>query len=537
MSELIGGRYRTEDKLGAGGMGTVYAATDTVTGARVAVKVVGAQVAENEVLLSRFEREVRAVRALETPHVVRTLDAGRDPYSGLPFFVMEVLEGDDVAHVIKRLRPLRPDLALRICAQACAGLEVAHAARIVHRDIKPSNLFLTKGPGTSERTVKILDFGIAKLVPEQGSSPQSGEVTSLTETGSMLGSPLYMAPEQARGHRNIDTRADIWSLGVVLYQALTGRTPHPYTDALGELIIAICTEPAERVEKLAPWVPKKVAEVVHRALEINPAARFQTMSEMRAAIVACLPDAPNIDESMIVTMPESERTALATSAGTNGAGNDPDRYGIDGRTISEQPTQHWAGANTGANTPAGVQLGPVTQPGSSGFGSTTVVAKRPHTGILVASVLAFAAFGGVAAFLLFGGAASSKDGGKPTESAQVAAVAAPKRVVRVNIEPAEAEVSVNGRAVQLQDGAISIEGTLGSSHVVRVSANGRTETKDVIVAEHGAAPDRVAVAPATTAAPSATALTGPVKKGTTAPRTSQTNKPPTSPPGEIYLGR
>jgi len=165
MQDLIGGRYRTEDKLGAGGMGTVYAATDTVTGARVALKVVAARVAENEVLLSRFEREVRAVRALDTPHVVRMFDAGRDAYSGLPFFVMEVLDGEDVAHVVKRLRPLRPDLALRIGAQACSGLEVAHAARVVHRDIKPSNLFLAKGNSPGERNVQIVDFGIATPEP------------------------------------------------------------------------------------------------------------------------------------------------------------------------------------------------------------------------------------------------------------------------------------------------------------------------------------------------------------------------------------
>ncbi|MBK9259922.1 MAG: serine/threonine protein kinase [Polyangiaceae bacterium] len=528
MEELIGGRYRTEEKLGAGGMGTVYAATDTVTGARVAVKVVAAQVAENEVLLSRFEREVRAVRALETPHVVRMFDAGRDAFSELPFFVMEVLDGDDVAHVVKRLRPLRPDLVLRIGAQACSGLEVAHAARIVHRDIKPSNLFLAKGPSPGERTVKILDFGIAKLVPEQGSSAGAGELTSLTETGSMLGSPLYMAPEQARGHKNIDARADIWSLGVVLYQGLTGRTPHPYTDALGELIIAICTEPAERVEKFAPWVPKAVADVVHRALEINPAARFQTMAEMRAALVSLLPGGSSIHESMIVTMPESERVALPEAA-TNAASGGSDGTGMGGRTISDLPTAHWAGASSGA-----MQLGPVTTAGARG--STTVVAKRAHTGILVASVVAFAALGGVAAFLLFGGAATPKEPDKPAVAAQSAAVVVPTRVVRVGIEPAGAEVSVDGRAAALQDGAITIEGTLGSSHVVRVSADGRTETKEVIIAEQGASPDRVVVGPATTAA-SATAPVGPVKKGTLAPRTTATSKPQPPPPGEIYLGR
>ncbi len=406
MQNLIGGRYRTTERLGAGGMGTVYAATDTVNGARVAVKVVSANVAENDVLLSRFEREVRAVRVLDTPHVVRTFDAGRDAESGLPFFVMEVLEGDDVALVIKRLRPLRPDLALRICAQACAGLEAAHAARIVHRDIKPSNLFLAVGPTPGERIVKILDFGIAKLAPEPGSSPQAGDVTSLTETGSMLGSPLYMAPEQARGHKNIDARADIWSLGVVLYQALTGRTPHPYTDALGELIIAICTEPAPRVERFAPWVPKHVADIVHHALEINPAARFQTITEMRAALLACLPGNALIHSGMLVTLPESERIALPTAIETN---HDP----IAARTMSDQPTAHW----TGGSTPAAMQLGPVTATGGHGQNATTVVTKRPHPGLLIAAVFGFAACGGLLSFLLFSKTQPAPSNDKPASTA------------------------------------------------------------------------------------------------------------------------
>jgi serine/threonine-protein kinase len=516
-------------------MGTVYAATDTVNGGRVAVKVVSTQVVENEVLLRRFELEVRAVRALETPHVVRIFDAGRDAFSSLPYFVMEVLEGDDVAHVIKRIRPLRPDLALRIGVQACAGLEVAHAARIIHRDIKPSNLFLSKGSIPGERTVKILDFGIAKLVPEPGEVQQSGELTSLTETGSMLGSPLYMAPEQARGHKNLDHRVDIWSLGVVLYQALTGRTPHPYTDALGELIIAICTEPATRIEELAPWVPQHVADVVHRALEISPAARYQSVSEMRAALQSCLPQGTTIHESMLVTVPESERIALHSTVGTNPGSNagmrDFEGRGIGARTMSDQPTRHWAGSSTGANTPGPMQLGPLTTPGTSGFGSTTYVAPRQNTGLLVAAVIAFAAFGGISAFLLFGRAPD-----KPTQAFVAPSAAVAARFVQVAIDPADAEVSVDGHTVLLKDSVLTIEGTLGSTHVVRVSALGQTQTKDVIVTEQGAVPARLAVTPPASSAQIATKQLPTGKKGPLPSRSTTSTKTP-PPPGDIFLGR
>src|SRR5689334_19812220 len=235
-------------------MGSVYEAVDSVTGARVAVKLITAETARNATLMGRFEREARAAATIDTPHIVKVLDAGHDAESELPFIVMEFLEGEDVQQLIKRLGPLPPDLALRIVAQACLGLDRAHEARIIHRDIKPANFFLAKvgGGAAPQRVVKLLDFGIAKITHDPSES--KAETAGLTRTGSMLGSPLYMSPEQARGHKDLDRRADLWSLGVVLYQALTGRTPHQDTDALGELIIAICTEEPSPIQELAPWV-------------------------------------------------------------------------------------------------------------------------------------------------------------------------------------------------------------------------------------------------------------------------------------------
>ena len=421
-------------------MGTVYAATDTVTGARVAVKIVSAAVAENEVLRNRFEREVRVVRALETPHVVRIFDAGRDAESGLPFFVMEVLEGDDIAFVLKRFQPLRPDLALRIGAQACAGLEAAHDARIVHRDIKPSNLFLAKGLTADERIVKILDFGIAKQAPEP-SGAGAAEATNLTKTGSMLGSPLYMAPEQARGQKNIDVRADIWSLGVVLYQALTGRTPHPYTDAIGDMIITICTEPAPRIEHIAPWVPPHVVNIVHRALEINPAARFQSISEMRSALLACLSGDPRIFASMLVTIPESERVLLMPHVETN-------------HSVQE-----------------------FSMPGGS-------VPKRPHPGVLIAAMAAFAVSGGLLSYF-----ALRKD---------PAASTIQTRDVTTNAAPASSTSASGAPTASIAEAAALVSAPLQSAS----AASGQSTTKTI---------------------PSAT------------PRGTQPRKPPA--PNEIYLGR
>ena len=399
-------------------MGAVYEATDTQGGGRVAVKVVTAEVARNELLLSRFEREVRAARALDTPHVVRAIDAGRDGDEGLPFLVMEVLEGEDVRAVLKRLGPIRPDLAVRIVAQTCRGLEVAHAQGIVHRDVKPANLFLTSGLRTGERTVKILDFGIAKLAPDPESMAQAGELTSLTQTGSMLGSPLYMAPEQARGHKHIDGRADLWSLGVVLYQALTGVTPHRDSGALGDLIIAICTEPAERVERLAPWVPPAVAAVVHRALDLDPTQRFQSAAEMHAALVALLPPSEAnavILEPMLVPMPEPERARLSAPprppGGAQVFSETPPRLGApfgqagapaasSSHAMVDPPTTRWSSAALGisAETPAAMQIG---APSSAFAAITQATPPKRRSGALPFVVMAALALvvGGSVAFV------------------------------------------------------------------------------------------------------------------------------------------
>jgi serine/threonine-protein kinase len=404
MNDLIGGRYRIHRRLGQGGMGAVYEATDEHTGQRVAVKVVTAQVAKNELLLGRFEREVRAARGLETPHVVRFLDAGRDPASGLPFLVMEVLEGEDVARVFKRTGPMRPDLAMRIVGQACLGLEAAHAQRIVHRDIKPANLFLTRSAG-GERTVKILDFGIAKLAPDMSVAGEAGEATGLTQTGSMLGSPLYMSPEQARGHKNIDGRADIWSLGVVLYAALAGRTPHQDNDALGDLIIAICTEPAPPVTHLAPWVPPEVAAIVHRALSLDPAGRFQTAAELRAALGALLPGGFAIREDMLVGVPEAER-ALRPHAEPRASAAQTNATPRGAYTMSDEPTARYTGPSLGISpeTPAALQMGPIPSSPPPGPHTTTVRTQRARVGagVFAAAGLVVAVGVGVATFLISG---------------------------------------------------------------------------------------------------------------------------------------
>jgi serine/threonine-protein kinase len=305
--QIIDGKYQLVQKLGEGGMGAVYEARHRGTGRRVAVKLIaGASLAKNPEVVGRFQREAMASGAIESQYIAQVLDTGIDPPTGSPYTVMELLVGEDLEHAIRRIGPLPPDLALRIILQACLGLKKAHESGVVHRDIKPANLFLAKRED-GDIVVKLLDFGIAKVKQDQLSSSENA---GLTRTGAMLGSPLYMSPEQARGKKDIDHRTDIWSLGVVLYEALSGTTPHGHVDTLGELILQICSTPPRHVQELAPWTPTAVAGIVHKALALDPAQRYASTADMIAAIRAELPSGNSVTDAMFVPLsPETRGTA------------------------------------------------------------------------------------------------------------------------------------------------------------------------------------------------------------------------------------
>lgn len=285
IGQVLGGKYTLLSTIGEGGMGAVYKA-EAPGGERVAVKVLNVEaLATDESVLARFWREADAARKIDSPHVTRFLDRGKDEASGLPFLVMELLDGEDAQQLLDRLGPLSPDLAVRIALQVLDGLAIAHEKGVVHRDIKPANIFLVETAGG--RSVKLLDFGVAKFKMEEASRTDN-EV--LTRTGSVLGSPMYMSPEQARGLKSIDLRADLWSLGVVLYKLLSGQTPYGDIDGLGELILAICTAPPQPVSVVAPWVPKALSDAMGKVLQLAPDDRFQTSAEFAAALEAVYPE-------------------------------------------------------------------------------------------------------------------------------------------------------------------------------------------------------------------------------------------------------
>jgi serine/threonine protein kinase len=311
---VVDGKYEVLRPIGEGGMGVVYEARHTGTGRRVALKeIVGGQVpgADGKLhtdpqlversyssasLRERFQREVRATGAIETAHIALVLDSGSDPPTGHPYLVMELLRGEDLKQIIARTGPLPVDVALRVVAQACVGLMRAHEAGVIHRDIKPANLFLARRD--DEIVVKLLDFGIAR-VKDELTTPQN---RALTSTGLMLGTPLYMSPEQITGSKSLDHRTDVWSLGVVLFEALTGATPHHDVETMGGLMVAICSKAARPVNEVAPHVRRSIAAIVKRALEIDPANRYSNAEALLADLKKELPAGTRLDASVVAPL-------------------------------------------------------------------------------------------------------------------------------------------------------------------------------------------------------------------------------------------
>jgi eukaryotic-like serine/threonine-protein kinase len=275
--DVLAGKYRIEKVLGMGGMGVVVAARHLQLETKVAIKFLLPEMLKERELVARFAREARAAVKITGEHVARVLDVGTLE-TGAPFIVMEFLEGSDLHAWLQQRGALAVDQAVEFLLQACVAVAEAHALGIVHRDLKPANLFCIRR-ADGKPSIKVLDFGISKVA---GGSASEGEM-SVTKTNAMMGSPLYMSPEQMRSAKDADPQSDVWALGAILYELLTGRVPFD-GETVTDVAIKVATQPTPSARALRADVPPGLEEIVFKALEKNRQDRYRSVAELAIAL-------------------------------------------------------------------------------------------------------------------------------------------------------------------------------------------------------------------------------------------------------------
>ncbi|WP_437588250.1 protein kinase domain-containing protein [Sorangium sp. So ce1000] len=521
----LGGRYAVRRLIGRGGMGAVYEA-ESPEGRRVAAKVVfKSAVGQDDHAVRRFIREARAVTAIQSPHVVKTFELGMDLTLATPFIIMELLHGVDLAKLLRMRGPLEPSPIVRVFIQAARGLAAAHAEGIVHRDIKPANLFLhapfegsaqrpstsvappstrrgplasappstrrgalaaapssgrrpsgsvrpppsgrrpsgsIRPPSSTDRriVVKVCDFGIAKRTGD-------GASHELTRAGGVLGSPIYMSPEQAKMAKDVDHRSDIWSLCVSLYQALCGSCPWDPNASLAELLLAICTERVPPLSGVAPWVSPALAAIVHRGLQRDPAERWQSMEELIAALE------PHADGTGVVTLEQLR-------------GIDPERRaGATPISVLRGESRLSRSAEGEERSIGGSSFTAVSAPSGA--------SRRRFVGAAV-TVAALAAIGGLALRASTGGEerAAPAAPSEPALPVTPAPAPTPASFTAVVTLPKEATARVNGVGRPVTDGRLDLTGKAGDTFEIEVSRGGVSTKETVFMLSDGRLrPDRI----------------------------------------------
>jgi len=284
---VLEGKFRITKEIGRGGMATVYEAENITLGKRVAVKILSAELVTSRIVRERFLREARAAAAIRSPNICDVYDSGM--YDGRPFLVMELLEGESLYDMMTRVRRIDADTTLAVITQAARGLQKAHESSVIHRDLKPENIFITKTP-EGELVVKLLDFGLAKFYEQTGdaASPR------LTREGALFGTPAYMSPEQAKGQGEVDARADLWALGCIVYECLTGTTVWNVDQGVAMILAQIAGAPIPKPSKLRPDLPPQFDPWFVKALERDPQKRFQSAKELAETLGQALTPATSI---------------------------------------------------------------------------------------------------------------------------------------------------------------------------------------------------------------------------------------------------
>ena len=275
---VIAGKYRIEREIGRGGMGVVFAAQHVDLDQPVAVKILHEYAAYDQDAVARLLREARAAAKISSNHVVRVMDVGELPEGGA-YIAMELLAGQDLADVLQERGRLAVDDAVDYFIEVCDAVAAAHAAGIIHRDLKPANLFVAQLSDGSP-TIKVLDFGVSKIVPKPGEAASSDV---RTQTGQIFGSPNYMSPEQLRSASDVDGRTDIWALGVVFYELVSGKPPFAGT-SMADVLAAVVRDTPAPLSQVCPDVPADLAQIIARCLEKDAADRFANVVELANAV-------------------------------------------------------------------------------------------------------------------------------------------------------------------------------------------------------------------------------------------------------------
>lgn len=362
VGDKIAGKYLVERILGQGAMGMVVAAMHIDLQKRRAIKFMLPTALGDAAGVERFMREARACAELKSKHVATVYDVGRLD-NGAPYIVMEYLEGSDLKDVLNQQRVLPVPLAVEYILQALEAIGEAHQANVVHRDLKPANMFLTTGVGGAA-CVKILDFGIAKLTPA-GAGPEQNEMTT---TAMIMGSPLYMSPEQMKSSRYVDARSDLWAVGVILYRMVTGALPFNAATQV-ELFAVVLKDEAPPPSRFNPMLPPGLEAIIMKCLEKDPAKRFKSAAALALALrpylnpnpsaqeieastqvwrspAPSIPDARLSDSGGTFRQSDSFRTAEPPPASTHLMAS-PNR--IDGDTMHVMEGSGTALMNTGSN--------------------------------------------------------------------------------------------------------------------------------------------------------------------------------------------
>ena len=425
MDGTLIGQYRIERKLGEGGMGAVYLAVHTLLGRRAAIKVLLTEFTANESIVQRFFNEARAVTAIADPGIVQVFDFGHHT-DGSAYLVMELLDGEAMDARLKRIGRFAPVDAVRLMAQIATSLGAAHAKGVIHRDLKPENIFIVGDPAvTGGERSKILDFGIAKLAGDEPGKMK-------TRTGMVMGTPVYMSPEQCRGASTLDHRSDIYALGCVLFAMLCGRPPFE-AEGSGDLIIMHVRDQPPRPSMLTPGLPGDLEAIILRCLEKHPDARFQSTQELAHALLA-------MEAQLYGLSPEMMRASgMVTAAGAYGSTATP-AFGAFKRMLTPgtNPGMHpgtqpgtQPGSHPGTHPGSHPGTHPGTHPGSASPTQATTLGSA--TGAFAPSLPAkrrtgLGLFVAIAGLLIVGGGvgiAVTQGGGAPTTTPVAAPTDAP----------------------------------------------------------------------------------------------------------------